>query len=127
MKYVFPAGFDLPRALQLAGLVNCAYNQIRDPGAWKLPDGFVLLPPALSSKEYWKFGPLSEMLEERLPTPITPVPFGFVGHNWYRCLRGDPRHEDAVGMVRRLLGGAHAIPGGWSTLGQDWSWLQPDL
>ncbi len=79
MKYVFPAGFDLPRALQLAGLVNCAYNQIRDPGAWKLPDGFVLLPPALSSKEYWKFGPLSEMLEERLPTPITPVPFGFVG------------------------------------------------
>ena len=79
MKYAFPVGFNLPRALQLSGLVNCAYNQFLQPNASKLPEGFEALTPDLSSKEYWKFGPLSEAIEERLPNQITPVPFGFTG------------------------------------------------
>ena len=79
MKYTYPPGFDLPRALQLAGLVNCAYTQFLQPDAWKSPQGFVGLTPALSSKEYWKFGPLSEAIEQHLPTPIVPSSFGFTG------------------------------------------------
>ena len=79
MKYTFPPGFDLSRALQLRDLVNCAYNQFLQPNAWKLPDGFVPLPPALTSKEQWKLGPLSEVLAEHLPASIPTVPFGFIG------------------------------------------------
>lgn len=79
MKYTFPPGFDLSRALQLRDLVNCAYNQFMQPNAWTLPDGFVLLPPALTSKEQWKLGPLSEVLAEHLPASIPTVPFGFMG------------------------------------------------
>ena len=79
MKYTYPPGFDLPRALQLAGLVNCAYTQFLQPDAWKSPPGFVGLTPALSSKEYWKFGPLSEAIEQHLPTQIVPSSFGFTG------------------------------------------------
>ena len=79
MKYTFPAGFNLTRAIQLAGLVNCAYYQFLQPSTSKLPDDFVALTPDLSSKEYWKFGPLSEVIEQHLPTPIVPAPFGFTG------------------------------------------------
>ena len=71
--------FDLDRALQLAALVNCAYNQYTQPNAWKLPDGFVLLPPALTAKEHWKLGPLSNVLAEHLQASLSPVPFGFMG------------------------------------------------
>ncbi|MBE7156816.1 MAG: lipase family protein [Rhodospirillales bacterium] len=79
MKYTFSPGFDLPRALQLANLVNCAYNQFLNPSAWTLPAGFVALTPVLSAKEYWKFGPLSEMIETHLGAPFPPTPFGFTG------------------------------------------------
>ena len=79
MKYTFPSAFDLSRALQLRDLVNCAYDQFLQPNAWKLPDGFVLLPPALSSKEHWKLGPLSETLAEHFPAAMPSVPFGFMG------------------------------------------------
>lgn len=79
MKYAFPSGFNLSRALQLAGLVNCAYQQHLQPNAWKLPADFLLMTPALSCKEYWKFGPLSEAIAAHLPTPLVPELFGFVG------------------------------------------------
>ena len=79
MKYALPPGFDLVRALQLAGLVNCAYQQFLTPDAWSLPAGFVALTPELSAKEYWKFGPLSEALETQFGVPLPPTPFGFTG------------------------------------------------
>ena len=59
-------------------MVNCAYQQFMQPGLWKLPDGFAVLPPALSAKEFWRLGPLAEAFAEHLPLP-PPVPFGFVG------------------------------------------------
>ncbi len=79
MKYTFPPGFDLSRALQLSALVNCAYNQYTQPNAWSLPDGFVLMPPALSAKEHWKLGPLSDLLAAHLSPALPFVPFGFMG------------------------------------------------
>jgi triacylglycerol lipase len=79
MKYTFPPAFDLKRALQLSALVNCAYNQYNQPNAWTLPDGFVLLPPALTAKERWTLGPLSEVMAAQLSASLPPVPFGFMG------------------------------------------------
>ena len=79
MKYAFPLGFDLNRALQLAGLVNCAYSQFLTPSSWTLPDGFVLLSPELSTKEQWKLGPLSEAVQGQAILSQPLVPFGFMG------------------------------------------------
>ena len=78
MKYTFPPGFDLQRAVQLAGLVNCAYNEYAEPGSWQLPAGFAAETPELTSTEYWKLGPVSEVIAEHLPVP-PPVSFGFIG------------------------------------------------
>ena len=79
MKYTFPPGFDLARALQLSGLVNCAYNQYQHPDAWSLPKDFVLLPPALEAKEHWKLGPITEAVSTHLSAALPTVPFGFMG------------------------------------------------
>ncbi len=90
MKYAFPPGFNLDKALQLSGLVNCAYNQFLQAQGCTLPEGFVALAPDLSTKEYWKFGPLSQVIEEQL-LKVQPVPFGFVcinGNDVYVVIRG---------------------------------------
>ena len=79
MKYTFPPGFDLARAMQLAGLVNCAYDQFVTPTAWTSPKNFVALPPALTVREYWRLGPASVAIAEHLPIAIPPVFFGFIG------------------------------------------------
>lgn len=91
MKYTFPPTFDPARALQLAGLVNCAYNQFATPTAWSLPEGFVLLTPELSAKENWKLGPLPEPLQKQLASTLPQIPFGFMatsGNDVFVVIRG---------------------------------------
>jgi len=82
VKYTFPPGFDLARALELGTLVDAAYQQLAQGTAWKPPAGYTILSPTLSSTEVWK-GPLGQQLPK--------VPFGFVatkGNDVYVVIRG---------------------------------------
>jgi triacylglycerol lipase len=87
MKYTFPAGFDLNRALELAKLVDAAYEQLNLGGSWQPPDGYEVATE-LSAKEIWKApGRLDGLVNDLLK----PVPFGFVatkGSDVFVVIRG---------------------------------------